>query len=847
MIYLDDAFVTGSEKSTALELIRKAAETRRGSVAVGWDRNSYEISALLDLEPEDIETFLERFQHSGLLTSLPSALLSLNIDLDIMESPSDAAALEMQLKAASSYFGSRGQEFTSDVLLSFALFAELLATSKIPDWDHGLGDLFKRLHSASEWDSLSNDDAWVALLPAAIAPAFAFLPEVSPTDRLLLLDFSVARTEQAVDANSRLLMLGTYALSLRTAAALMRSGVVEGSSNATLEAELVIARRRCDGSLARAILLDDAAERLMVITGLLVLPAIWANLTGDFEESHRAACTARQAAEKAQEVVLAQLESDLREGRLLLDDISSDEDRAELEPLLGRMEAIAKSVSMMADTCELLELEALAELSRRAGDLRAAAQAFDKAAELRLGVLTKMQVMVIALAPALSGMLSGEDSGAGVMIAHQLTATALIARADYAIMQPDPEQSLELLSEAAGHLLEVEAALSERLSQATARSITVGRSPVELSNVGSGLTPQERSTRSIVADSALNRARISQLRAKQNLARGERLAVLRSHFAASREYQSAAVIFGSISSEDLATMPPRVVEAASGAELYAEGCMDCELVLDAIERRSALDVETLQSALERLERAASAFQLAKEFVWADFVLARRYEYEATVESVILRRSKGDEGSYRACSQRMRDALAIFRRYGLELRVEIITGWLRELDRARVPLAGVHAVALPVGLVPVSALAVLTGAESDRGVVDVNEESTVLELRNAQARLHAIDRRLTDLKSRRDRGRIDDGRYTDLAADLDTESFQILHAVRSILVDDPDLASVLGSMQSPDGDDISRQELERVASRRDDRRLLGRLRSGGERLLSLVIDAGIDTLIRRSGL
>jgi hypothetical protein len=55
-----------------------------------------------------------------------------------------------------------------------------------------------------------------------------------------------------------------------------------------------------------------------------------------------------------------------------------------------------------------------------------------------------------------------------------------------------------------------------------------------------------------------------------------------------------------------------------------------------------------------------------------------------------------------------------------------------------------------------------------------------ELQRLQARSVALNRRLEDLRDRRDRGRIDEGRYADLATDLDRERIETLIQLRTLL-------------------------------------------------------------------
>jgi hypothetical protein len=67
------------------------------------------------------------------------------------------------------------------------------------------------------------------------------------------------------------------------------------------------------------------------------------------------------------------------------------------------------------------------------------------------------------------------------------------------------------------------------------------------------------------------------------------------------------------------------------------------------------------------------------------------------------------------------------------------------------------------------------------------------VRPLQAKAISLQARLADLKDRRDRGRLDDGRYTDLAGDLDRERIEILIQLRGILgARDDDFDHILNS-------------------------------------------------------
>ena len=55
-----------------------------------------------------------------------------------------------------------------------------------------------------------------------------------------------------------------------------------------------------------------------------------------------------------------------------------------------------------------------------------------------------------------------------------------------------------------------------------------------------------------------------------------------------------------------------------------------------------------------------------------------------------------------------------------------------------------------------------------------------DLHKLQARTIALSRAMNDLKERRDRGRIDEGRYVDLMTDIDRERIEILLGIQKTL-------------------------------------------------------------------
>lgn len=89
-----------------------------------------------------------------------------------------------------------------------------------------------------------------------------------------------------------------------------------------------------------------------------------------------------------------------------------------------------------------------------------------------------------------------------------------------------------------------------------------------------------------------------------------------------------------------------------------------------------------------------------------------------------------------------------------------------------------------------------------------------DLNHLTARAVALQSRLDDLKDRRDRGRIDDGRYADLAADLDSERIQLIIEIRIALGGkDADLDIILQKAINGEPDAVLRQDLAEIAEKK----------------------------------
>ena len=115
-----------------------------------------------------------------------------------------------------------------------------------------------------------------------------------------------------------------------------------------------------------------------------------------------------------------------------------------------------------------------------------------------------------------------------------------------------------------------------------------------------------------------------------------------------------------------------------------------------------------------------------------------------------------------------------------------------------------------------------------------------ELRGLQARGIALGRRLDELKDRLNRGRISDGQYTDLAADLDRERIEILLEVQSMLQgNDEDIDAIMRDAINGEDEAILMGRLGPVAEKKGlGQRMVEEMKQRKGTILSWLVETGV---------
>lgn len=120
------------------------------------------------------------------------------------------------------------------------------------------------------------------------------------------------------------------------------------------------------------------------------------------------------------------------------------------------------------------------------------------------------------------------------------------------------------------------------------------------------------------------------------------------------------------------------------------------------------------------------------------------------------------------------------------------------------------------------------------------EDEKARLRGLKARALALQSRLVDLKDRRDRGRLTDGQYTDLAADLDRERIEILEQLREVLGSrDKDLDRILvGAMGGAAESELGRELLGVAEEKGLGEEIGSQIRQHRGTIISWIVDIGL---------
>lgn len=588
---------------------------------------------------------------------------------------------------------------------------------------------------------------------------------------------------------------------------------------------------------ARASLIENVDLRLPVLSTLLWFAPAVDLQEGRYEAAINACLTAKAMTVQWHQHVakqLAEFEAELDEMEGETD--TDDEDREELNRL-RRLFAVAAAAPIVQElSCDLVALVARGELARKAGNLSEAATYYDRAATLQREFVNRTAELLEVLLPNLaSAMRDGARDVSNEVMALHLRAMVGFSRADEALVQGRASDAATILEQADAFLIEADTALTALLTELASNTDSANNADAAAENAkGQKLLALQRD----------NQGRRRYADAKRSLAKAAQLSALRRHDDAALEYQSVSVAFDELSSDDLLRLPEKLAHVLAASGEFALACFEVELWLADVHRSGEADFARLDFGLRRFANAATMFDRAGETYWAGFIRAFRHEYEALAYELPTP-SRIDVGEARhRCLAAAKLAREAYIGLGLSQRERALTAWIREMEQGEA-----HSFTAPAGPLPLPAppasFVQAGNLPTEWRRLDVDIETKINRLKKAQARLGALQRRLADLKERRDSGRLDDGRYTDLSASLETEMFSLLQEVKVVLQGDPDLGTVVADMSTVEGSEADRQGLEQVVQEAEPG-MFEQMRRGGKLLLELVIETGIRVLTTRLG-
>lgn len=184
-----------------------------------------------------------------------------------------------------------------------------------------------------------------------------------------------------------------------------------------------------------------------------------------------------------------------------------------------------------------------------------------------------------------------------------------------------------------------------------------------------------------------------------------------------------------------------------------------------------------KEGLDYLKSASLHFDRCGAERWALYMNALCYEYEAIMSLESLQ----DNGSYNIdhCIGQIQpqiiEAKRIFRQIRMEERAQYLDDWVRTASMSQRFRSSPIAVPKPNDDFLISRKSVdeMVGIYDRVGIKIQKVNRMEDELIKFQARSIALGKRLSEMKDRRDSGRLDEGRYVDLANSLDSERIEIL--------------------------------------------------------------------------
>lgn len=526
----------------------------------------------------------------------------------------------------------------------------------------------------------------------------------------------------------------------------MRAQLLEGVERERLE---LSAFGRVNELLAKAVLEKEPITRLGSMSMLVGMPASWKMDKGDFVGAIESATMARSIAQAFVDTCRQEIMPFIQEIEIGLSDSNyPEEERNQMILLRDTYLGMVESTQGMVVSMDLLSMVSQAKLAEMRYDFTEAHRLYQDASQLEKEVISSMRTMLMAFFKVTTAVSSEYQAG----FSHE-------ARASYF-------HGMALLNHGDQSLRETD------FITANERYIGARQAFEDASNLwnqeNDRLPETQVQPREMARQEAnLNRMRTRYCDAKIEVAAASQYSSLGQHWEAAKRYQKAAGIFSELISVSVLQESTRNLDVLKASEDYCLGraLMETDLELHG--------KDNLVDGREHLNEAQARFDQIDERNWARYIEALRHEYEAIILWQVVQRNPTVESrELQQYAQREADeAVRVYRLAGLESHARRLEGRAkaaRQSDHLSLFLPLPKPVDMPGGA--------RSSTETTLNALNPTKQSQMSEVEAKQkyeqewlqARADALRGTLDQLKQRLKNGRIDEGRYADLATSVETD-------------------------------------------------------------------------------
>jgi hypothetical protein len=267
--------------------------------------------------------------------------------------------------------------------------------------------------------------------------------------------------------------------------------------------------------------------------------------------------------------------------------------------------------------------------------------------------------------------------------------------------------------------------------------------------------------------------------AKIEISDAEKLSYFRDFWSASKRFEKASGIFEELLNDIFFKDDTQSIELFKASRDFCKGRWLLEMDRDSRKQ------DNKKEGIDHLKSASIHFGRCGAEKWALYMKALCYEYEAIMSLELLQDDESSniiDYSYGLIQDQVNEAKQIFKQIKMEERALYLDDWVRTASTNQRYRSSPMAMPKPRDefLIPKKTIEDMVGMYNQLGSTIQKVSRMQDELIKLQARSIALGKRLSEIKDRRDNGRLDEGRYVDLANSLDSERIEILLNLQKIL-------------------------------------------------------------------